>query len=75
MYVRIRALREDRDLSQEHMAKYLSISQPTYSRYESADLDIPSAILIKLSHFYNTSIDYLLGQTDDPSPYERKNLK
>ncbi len=61
MYRRIRDLREDKDLSQSDIAKLLHISQPTYSRYESGALDIPSQVLISLARFYNVSVDYLLG--------------
>ncbi|MED4954753.1 helix-turn-helix transcriptional regulator [Paenibacillus macerans] len=64
MYKRIRDLREDRDLTQQQLADYLNISQATYSRYESRNLDVPSSVLIKLSEFYNVSIDYILGQTN-----------
>jgi transcriptional regulator with XRE-family HTH domain len=66
MYKRIRDLREDRDLNQTEIAAYLHISQATYSRYESGGLDVPSAVLIKLANFYKVSIDYILGQTDNP---------
>lgn len=72
MYKRIRDLREDRDLTQQEMAKLLHISQATYSRYESGELDIPTAVLITLSKFYSVSIDYLLNQTDIAKPEERK---
>ncbi|GAA0387322.1 helix-turn-helix transcriptional regulator [Paenibacillus motobuensis] len=64
MYKRIRDLREDKDLTQQQLADYLNISQATYSRYESGNLDVPSSVLIKLSEFYNVSIDYILGQTN-----------
>lgn len=64
MYKRIRDLREDRDLSQKELADMLSISQSTYSRYESGFLDIPSEILISLSRFYGVSTDYILELTD-----------
>lgn len=69
MYEKIRNLREDKDLTQQQMAEHLNITQATYSRYESGNLDVPSVVLIKLSKFYNVSIDYLLGQTDNPKPY------
>ncbi len=68
MYRHIRDLREDRDLSQSTLAKLLHISQTTYSRYESGVLDIPTAVLIALADYYGTSVDYLLGRTDDPRP-------
>ena len=75
MYPRIRNLREDEDLTQEHLAKYLNISQTTYSRYESGALDIPSESLIKLAEFYSTSVDYLLGITDISKAYPKKVTK
>ena len=71
MYRRIRDLREDRDLSQTQVAKYLGMSQTGYSKYETGENDIPTAILIKLSHFYGTSIDYLLDQTDEKKRYPK----
>ncbi len=65
MYGRIRDLREDKDLNQTQVAKMLGMSQTGYSKYETGENDIPTAILIKLSNFYNVSIDYILGQTND----------
>ena len=64
MYKRIRDLREDRDLTQTQMAKILGMSQTGYSKYETGENDVPTEILIKLARFYNTSIDYLLGETN-----------
>ena len=69
---RLRELREDNDFTQSYLAKYLSVHQTTYSDYELGNLNIPAAILIKLSKFYKTSIDYLLNQTDEIQPYKRK---
>lgn len=69
MYRRIRELREDRDLLQKDLAKYLNCSQVAYSRYELGTRDIPTDILIKLAVFHNTSTDYLLELTDNPIPY------
>ena len=71
MYKRIRDLREDRDLSQTEVAKFLNMSQTGYSKYEVGTNDIPTKILIQLAKFYNTSIDYLLGITDEIKPYKR----
>ena len=71
MYQRLRNLREDHDLNQTAVARVLHVSQTTYSRYESGTLDIPSAALIALAEFYHTSVDYLLGLTDDPKPYRK----
>ncbi len=72
MYKRIRDLREDKDLNQSQVAKMLNMSQTGYSKYETGENDIPTAILIKLAAFYGTSVDYLLGLTDEPEPYKRK---
>ena len=71
-YQRIRDLREDRDLPQKVLASYLKVSQNTYSQYETNTLDISLDTMGKLADFYNTSIDYLVGRTDDPKPYPRK---
>ena len=70
MYRRIRDLREDRDMNQTQMAKLLGMSQTGYSKYETGENDIPTAILIQLARFYHTSIDYLLGETDNPKRYQ-----
>ncbi len=70
MYKRIRDLREDRDLKQKDIADYLKCSQVCYSYYETGQRDIPTDVLIKLSVFYDTSIDYLLGQTDNINRYK-----
>ncbi|MBQ3194957.1 MAG: helix-turn-helix transcriptional regulator [Clostridia bacterium] len=70
MYKRIRDLREDRDLSQVQISKVLGMSQTGYSKYETGENDIPTAVLIKLARFYGTSIDYLLGETDCPDRYK-----
>lgn len=75
MYPRLRNLREDKDLNQSEIAEILNISQTTYSRYESGILDISSISLIKLATFYNTSIDYLVGLTDEVKPYKRGKKK
>ena len=72
MYKRIRDLREDNDYTQSTLAGFLGVHQTTYSDYELGKLDIPTQILIKLAAFYNTSIDYILEQTDDPSPTNKK---
>ena len=69
MYRKIRELREDHDMNQTQIAKILGMSQTGYSKYETGENDIPTDILIKLARFYNTSIDYLLGETDNPDRY------
>ncbi|MBR3909315.1 MAG: helix-turn-helix transcriptional regulator [Clostridia bacterium] len=70
MLERIRNLREDRDLKQKQLAEYLKIHQTTYSDYELGNLNVPIEVLIKLAKLYNTSIDYIVGLTDNPTPYK-----
>lgn len=66
MYIkRIKDLREDHDLTQTQISKILHISQRTYSHYEQGTRSIPIELLIKLAHYYNTSVDYILGETDE----------
>ncbi len=64
-YKRIRELREDNDLTQKQVAEYLNMKQPQYSRYEKGYRDIPSDILIALADYYDTTVDYILGRTDE----------
>lgn len=71
MYPRIRNLREDHDLTQAKLANLIGMSQTGYSKYETGENDIPTSILIQLALLYNTSVDYLLGLTDDPRTYRR----
>ena len=70
MYTRLRSLREDKDLNQTQVARMLGMSQTGYSKYETGENDIPTAVLIKLARFYNTSIDYILGETDITTRYK-----
>ena len=72
MYRRIRDMREDADLFQKDLAKYLQCTQVCYSQYELGKRDIPTETLIKLADFYDTSTDYLLGRTDTKEPYPKK---
>lgn len=64
MYKRIKDLRKNKSLSQKILADTLNVSQSTYSRYESGQLDVPSDVLISLSRFYDVSVDYILGLKD-----------
>ncbi len=71
-FQRIRDLRNDHDLTQEQVAKVLSVKQNTYSQYEIGTLSFPLEAVMKLAEFYEVSIDYLVGLTDEPKPYPRK---
>ena len=72
-YNRIRDLREDNDMNQTELAKILGMSQTGYSKYETGENDVPTAILMDLAEYYNTSIDYILGITNVKDPYPRGN--
>jgi len=65
---RLRDLREDADLNQTQVAKFLGMSQTGYSKYETGENDIPTQVLIKLAGFYKTSTDYILGISDRRDP-------
>lgn len=67
-YPRLRDLREDKDYTQKDISRLLFITQQQYSLYEKGYRDIPSEALIKLAKFYNTSVDYILGLTNNPKP-------
>ena len=71
-YGRIRDLREDRDLTQVEIARLLNCSQRIYSNYERGDVDVPTEILRKRAELHHTSVDYLLGLTDEREPYPRR---
>ena len=65
-YKRLKDLREDKDLTQQEVAKLLFITQQQYSLYEKGYRDIPTTALTTLADFYNVSTDYILGLTDNP---------
>ena len=70
IYRRIRYLREDRDWTQADVANKLNMTQTGYSKYERGERDVPTEILIQLADLYGVSIDYLLGQTNNPTRYK-----
>ena len=67
--MRIKELREDRDLTQSDIAAYLHVKQNTYSQYENGQRQLPLGCLIALAEFYHTSTDYILGLTEERKPY------
>ena len=62
----IRNLRIDHGLTQKQIAEILNVKQNTYSQYEIGVLNYPIDVLIKLADYYQVSVDYLLGRTDNP---------
>ncbi len=63
-YPNIRALREEKGLTQADLSKILKVSQVAYSYYEIGCRDIPTAVLILMADYYGCSIDYLLGRSE-----------
>lgn len=71
-YPRLKDMREDHDLVQKEVAAYLGIDQRVYSTYETGKREIPIHLAKELALFYKTSLDYLVGLTDDPAPRKEK---
>ena len=71
MNLRIRDLREDKDLTQKQIAEILLCDQSLYSKYERGERVLPLDVAIKLAAFYKTSVDYLVGLTDESKPYPK----
>lgn len=72
MFSRIKNLRVQSSKTQKEMASMLNIDQSTYSDYETGKINIPIEALIKLAKCYDTSVDYIVEQTDTPEPYPKK---
>lgn len=62
---RIRDLREDSDKKQKELAQYLSVDQSTYSDYENGRINVPIEQLIKIAEYYDVSIDFIVGRTNN----------
>ncbi|MDE6931228.1 MAG: helix-turn-helix domain-containing protein [Oscillospiraceae bacterium] len=75
MKIRIKDLRTDSDLTQEEIAEAIGITQRKYSYLETGKQQWPDELLARLADFYQTSVDYLLGLTDEPRPYPRRKQK
>lgn len=69
--LRLKDLREDNDYTQAKIATILNCKQNTYQQYESEKRQIPIEALKKLAILYNTSVDYLIGFTNETKPYSR----
>ena len=72
---RLRDLREDHDLLQKDIAEIFHITQTNYSKYELEKINIPIDLLKKFAKFYNTSIDYILGLTNNKEAYKDDKIK
>ena len=69
MKLRLKDIREDRDIKQVDVAKFLNCTQVCYSRYENEQRDIPLNTLCLLAEFFDTTTDYILGLTDNPNKH------
>ncbi|MBR0147510.1 MAG: helix-turn-helix transcriptional regulator [Eubacterium sp.] len=72
-YQRLQDLREDNDMTQAEFSEILHVSQRAYSYYETGTRQLSAEMLIRIAEYYKTSVDYLLGLTDEKKPYPRKN--
>lgn len=72
-YENLRVIREDRGFTQKQIAEILETTQQYYSDYENGKRDIPIRVYITLSNFYNVSIDYLAGRSDNSAPLNEPN--
>lgn len=69
--LRLKELREDNDYTQEEIAKILNCKQNTYQQYESEKRQIPIEALKIIAILYKTSVDYIIGLTNERKPYPR----
>ena len=67
--MRLKDIREDRDLTQREVAEHLHIRQNTFSQYENGQRGLPLDTLVKLAKYFGVSTDYILGLTDEDRPY------
>lgn len=72
MNLRIKDLREDKDLTQKQVADFLICDQSLYSKYERGERPLPLDLAAKLADFYGVSVDYLLSRTNNATPYPKK---
>lgn len=71
MYKRLKELREDNDLLQKQISIVLNITRQQYGLYETGQREIPISKISVLANFYNTSIDYIVGLTNEKRPYPK----
>ena len=66
----LKNIREDNDIRQKTIAEYLGVYQNTYSQYENGVISISPEMLIKLGDYFDVSVDYLLGRTNNKKRYK-----
>ena len=65
-------MREDHDLTQTEVGAAINVPQRTYAYYETGQRMVPPWVLCALADFYQVSVDYLVGLTDETAPYPRR---
>ncbi len=71
IFPRLRDCRQDCDLTQAQVASMLGIDQRVYSSYETGNRTMPIEYFITLAQYYQTSIDFLVGLTNESQPYPK----
>ena len=71
-YPRLKDLRDDKDLTQDELVEILGMHKTTYTNYEQGKREIPFALAIRLAEFYNVSLDYIAGFTNNPIPLDQR---
>ena len=74
-YPRLKDLRDDKDLTQDELVEILGMHKTTYTNYEQGKREIPFNLAIRLAEFYNVSLDYIAGLTNDPAPLNQEKKK
>lgn len=69
---RLKELRKDKGLTQEECSRIAYISKNSYIRYEKNERVPPIDTMITFAEYYRTSLDYIVGLTDEIKPYPRK---
>lgn len=69
---RLRNCRKERNFTQREISIYCDITEKAYQNYELGTHEPKLSIIMRIAEFYKVSIDYLVGLTDDPTPYPRK---
>ena len=69
---RLRALRQDNDLTQDALAKDLNINRKTLSNYETGYRTPDIYLIVRIAEYFDVSIDYILGRIDFPTQYPKK---
>ena len=72
---RLRMLRNEKALTQKKLAKKLNIEGSAISKYEQGIVPLPYATVIKLTEIFNVTSDFLLGLSDERTPYTKEDME